>query len=374
VHTPICDLLGIEFPIVGFSHCRDVVAAVSRAGALGVLGAVGFSPAQLEVELGWLDGAVGGRPYGVDVLLPQRFAGAEEGGGSLESLTALIPDEHRRFVDDLLERYGVPPLPDGTPVRSGMLDVSQRGVGALLDVALAHRPRLVASALGPAPDFLVDAAHEQGAVVAGLVGSRRHAERQRAAGVDLIVAQGCEAGGHTGEIGTMVLVPEVVDAVAPTPVLAAGGIGNGRQIAAAMALGAQGVWCGSVWLTTPEAETHPVVREKMLRASSGDTVRTRATTGKPARQLRTAWTQEWDDPAHPDPLPMPLHTMLTAEAQTRVQRAASASGSGAEQLITYFVGQVVGSMNSVRPAAQVVHDMVVEYLETAARLSPRVEV
>jgi NAD(P)H-dependent flavin oxidoreductase YrpB (nitropropane dioxygenase family) len=254
-------------------------------------------------------------------------------------------------------------------VPSGMLEVSPRGAGALLDVALAHRPRLVASALGPAPGFLVNAAHQQGALVAALVGTRRHAERQRAAGVDLIVAQGCEAGGHTGEIGTMVLVPEVVDAVAPLPVLAAGGIGGGRQIAAALALGAQGVWCGSVWLTTHEAETHPVVREKMLRASSSDTVRTRATTGKPARQLRTAWTDEWDDPGHPDPLPMPLHTMLTAEAQTRVERAAGSPGSGAEQLITYFVGQVVGSMNRVRPAGQVVHDMVVEYLETTARLT-----
>ncbi|HEX3604361.1 MAG TPA: nitronate monooxygenase family protein [Candidatus Dormibacteraeota bacterium] len=373
MHTPICDLLGIEFPIVAFSHCRDVVAAVSRAGGMGVLGAVAFSPSQLETELSWLDEAVGGRPYGVDVLLPQRFVGAEEGGGSLESLTTLIPDEHRQFVDDLLHRYGVPPLPEGAPVRSGLLEVSPKGAGALLDVAFSHRPRLVASALGPAPDFLVDAAHEQGAVVAGLVGSRRHAERQCAAGVDLVVAQGSEAGGHTGEIGTMVLVPEVVDAVAPTPVLAAGGIASGRQIAAALALGAQGVWCGSVWLTTHEAETHPVVREKMLRASSSDTVRTRATTGKPARQLRTAWTDEWDDPAHPDPLPMPLHTMLTAEAQMRVQRSAATPGSGAERLITYFVGQVVGSMNTVRPAAQVVHDMVVEYLETVERLSDSAE-
>ena len=373
MRTPLCDQLGIEFPIIAFSHCRDVVAAVTRAGGMGVLGAVAFSPAQLEVELSWLDEHVGGRPYGVDVLLPQRFAGAEEGGGTLESLSALIPDEHRQFVDDLLDRYGVPPLPSGTPTFSGKLEVSQKGVTALMDVAFAHRPRLVASALGPAPDFLVDAAHEQGAVVAGLVGSRRHAERQRAAGVDLIVAQGYEAGGHTGEIGTMVLVPEVVDAVAPTPVLAAGGIGSGRQIAAALALGAQGVWCGSVWLTTHEAETHPVVREKMLRASSSDTVRTRATTGKPARQLRTAWTDEWDDPAHPDPLPMPLHTMLTAEAQTRVQRAAATPGSGAERLITYFVGQIVGSMTTVRPAAQVVQDMVEEYLETVERMGASLE-
>lgn len=369
MRTPVCDLLGVELPIVAFSHCRDVVAAVTRAGGMGVLGAVAFSPRQLEVELSWIDEEVGGRPYGIDVLLPASRAGVEQPGVSPASLAALIPPGHRDFVDELMARYGVPPLPPGSPRPEGMLDVSPEGVRHLLDVAFAHRPRLVASALGPAPDFLVAEAHARDVLVAGLVGSRRHAERQQAAGVDLIVAQGCEAGGHTGEIGTMVLVPEVVDAVAPTPVLAAGGIANGRQVAAALALGAQGVWCGSVWLTTHEAETHPVVREKMLRATSSDTVRSRATTGKPARQLRTAWTEEWDDPAHPDPLPMPLQTMLTAAAQSRVARGAATPGSGAEQLITYFVGQVVGSMNRVRPAAAVIHDMVEEYLAAAARLA-----
>jgi NAD(P)H-dependent flavin oxidoreductase YrpB (nitropropane dioxygenase family) len=373
MRTSACDLLGVEFPLVAFSHCRDVVAAVSRAGGLGVLGAVAFSPRQLEVELSWIDEAVDGRPYGVDVLLPASRAGAEQPGVSPASLAALIPEGHRDFVDDLMARYGVPPLPAGSVAPGGRLEVSAEGVRPLLDVAFAHRPRLVASALGPAPGFLVEEAHARDVLVAGLVGSRRHAERQRAAGVDLIVAQGYEAGGHTGEIGTMVLVPEVVDAVAPTPVLAAGGIGCGRQVAAALALGAQGVWCGSVWLTTHEAETHPVVRDKMLRATSSDTVRSRATTGKPARQLRTAWTEEWDDPAHPDPLPMPLQTMLTAAAQSRVARAAATPGSGAERLVTYFVGQVVGSMNRVRSSTQVVQDMVEEYLETAARLGAALE-
>jgi NAD(P)H-dependent flavin oxidoreductase YrpB (nitropropane dioxygenase family) len=369
MRTPLCDLLGLEFPILAFSHCRDVVAAVSRAGGMGVLGAVAFTPRQLEVELSWIDEAVGGHPYGVDVLLPASHAGTEQPGASATSLAALIPQGHRDFVDDLMARYAVPPLPAGGAAPGGRLEVSAEGVRPLLDVAFAHRPRLVASALGPAPGFLVEEAHARDVLVAGLVGSRRHAERQRASGVDLIVAQGYEAGGHTGEIGTMVLVPEVVDAVAPTPVLAAGGIGSGRQVAAALSLGAQGVWCGSVWLTTHEAETHPVVREKMLRATSSDTVRSRATTGKPARQLRTAWTEEWDDPAHPDPLPMPLQTMLTAAAQTRVARSAATPGSGAERLITYFVGQVVGSMNRVRPAAEIVQDMVEEYLDTAARLA-----
>jgi len=241
-----------------------------------------------------------------------------------------------------------------------------------MDVTFAHKTKFIANALGPAPDYMVEHAHANDVVVGGLVGKRQHAERQKNAGVDIIVAQGYEAGGHTGEISTMVLVPEVVDAVAPTPVLAAGGIGNGRQIAASLALGAQGVWCGSVWLTTEEAETHPVVKEKFLAATSSDTVRSRASTGKPARQLRTAWTEEWEDPNNPDPLPMPLHGMLIADAQRRMQRSA-ASNPGANQLVNYFVGQIVGSMNQVKPAKQVVYEMVEEFIGAAERVSHLLE-
>ena len=371
MRTPVCDQLGIEFPILAFSHCRDVVAAVSKAGGLGVLGAVAFTPEQLEVELDWIEKELKGKPYGVDVLVPAKYIGVEEGGLSGRDLSAMIPDEHRKFVDDMMERYDVPPLPrdEELPRDVGLLSWSHKGALPLLDVALSRSGiRLIANALGPAPDFMVTAAHERDVVVAGLVGKRQHAERQVAAGVDLIVAQGYEAGGHTGEIATMVLVPEVVDAVSPTPVLAAGGIGNGRQIAAAYALGAQGVWCGSVWLTTEEAETHPVVKEKFLTATSSDTVRSRASTGKPARQLRTAWTDEWDNPDNPDPLPMPLHGMLIAEAQGRMRRSAATS-PGAGQLVNYFVGQVVGQMNQVKPAKQVVLDMVEEFIEATEKLA-----
>ncbi|MGH7859912.1 MAG: NAD(P)H-dependent flavin oxidoreductase, partial [Candidatus Binatia bacterium] len=166
----------------------------------------------------------------------------------------------------------------------------------------------------------------------------------------------------------MVLVPEVVDAVKPVPVLAAGGIGNGRQMAAAMALGAEGVWCGSVWLTTEEAETSPIVKEKFLGATSSDTLRSRSTTGKPARQLRSAWTDEWEDPNNPDPLPMPLQPMLIGEAQARIRRAAK-PGTGAAQLANYYVGQVVGSMNQVKTTRQVVEEMVAEYVEVASKFS-----
>lgn len=376
MRTPVCDTLGIEFPILAFSHCRDVVAAVSRAGGMGVLGAVAFSPERLEVELDWIEEHAGGKPYGVDLLVPAAYVGSEEGGMEAGKLSAMIPEEHRRFVNSLMEKYGVPPLPeDERPTSAaGLLSWSHKGAQPLLDVALS-RPgiRLIANALGPAPDFMVQAAHERDVPVAGLVGKRVHAERQKAAGVDVIVAQGYEAGGHTGEVATMVLVPEVVDAVGDTPVLAAGGIATGRQVAAAMCLGAQGVWCGSVWLTTEEAETHPVVKEKFLAATSSDTVRSRASTGKPARQLRSAWTDEWEDPANPKPLPMPLHGMLIAEAQGRMARSAATS-EGARKLVNYFVGQAVGQMNQVKPAAQVVLDLVEEFIEAAERVGNLVKV
>ena len=374
MRTRVCDMLGIDFPILAFSHCRDVVAAVTNAGGFGVLGAVAHTPDHLEVDLNWIEEQVGGRSYGVDLLLPQKYAGADEGGFDREAVRRLLPPEHQEFVDDILRRYDVPPLPDDDGRgRGGGLNIAPSGYEPLLEVAFAHRIRLVASALGPPPPDLIERAHAHDVAVAALAGTRVHAERHNNAGADLIVAQGTEAGGHTGEIATMVLVPEVVDAVAPTPVLAAGGIGRGRQVAAAMALGAEGGWCGSVWLTTQEAETQPAVKEKFLRATSRDTVRSRSLTGKPARMLRSAWTEEWEKADAPAPLAMPLQSALVAEAQARIARVATKEGTGANQLANYFVGQVVGTMNTVKPARQVVMDMVEEYAEVASRFASEVE-
>src|SRR5438105_13695915 len=374
MRTRVSDMLGVEFPILAFSHCRDVVAAVSNAGGFGVLGAVAHTPEQLEIDLGWIEEQTKGRPYGLDLLLPTKYAGADEGGLDRDTIRQLLPAEQQEFVDDILRRYQVPELPDDLNLfgRGGALSISPKGYEPLLDIAFAHRISLVASALGPPPPWLIERAHGSDVVVAALAGTRVHAERHQAAGVDLIVAQGTEAGGHTGEIATMVLVPEVVDAVAPTPVLAAGGIGNGRQIAAAMALGAQGVWCGSVWLTTEEAETHPAVKQKFLAATSKDTVRSRSLTGKPARMLRSAWTDEWEKADAPPPLQMPLQTALVAEAQLRINKSATKEGSGAQELANYFVGQVVGQMDRVRPARQVVLDMVTEYAEVAQEFADQV--
>ena len=376
MNTRVCEMLGIEFPILAFSHCRDVVAAVSAAGGLGVLGAVAHSPEQLEIDLKWIEDEVKGKPYGLDLLLPQKYAGADEGGFDRESVRQLLPPEQQAFVDDIMKRYEVPELPSEARDelwRGGTLSISPKGYEPLLDIAFAHNIKLVASALGPPPPELIERAHKNDVSVAALAGTRVHAERHNAAGVDLIVAQGTEAGGHTGEIATMVLVPEVVDAVAPTPVLAAGGIGRGRQVAAAMALGAEGVWCGSVWLTTEEAETDPNVKEKFLTATSKDTVRSRSLTGKPARMLRTVWTDEWEREDAPETLPMPLQSALVAEAQVRIRRGAGKKGSGANQLANYFVGQVVGQMDRVRPARQVVLDMVDEYIDVVQKMAGQLE-
>ena len=369
MHTRACDLLGIEFPIFAFSHCRDVVAAVSKAGGFGVLGAVAYSPEQLDVALTWVDEHVGDRPYGVDVIIPAKYVGDDSGGLTAGQARDLIPEEHRRFVEEMLERYGVPALQEeGGRSSDRRMPFSKESTDELLEVVWRHpKVRFIANALGPAPAHLVEAAHGRGLVVGGLVGTVEHARRQKTAGVDLVIAQGYEAGGHTGEISTMVLVPQVVDAVAPVPVLAAGGIADGRQVAAALALGAEGVWCGSVWLTTDEAETHPVVKEKFLAASSSDTIRSRAKTGKPARQLKSAWTKEWEDPANPEPLPMPLQGALVAQAESRIARSA-ASNDGARDLINYFVGQAVGQMNQPKPAAKVVLEMVEGYIDAASRL------
>ena len=353
MRTELCDVFGIDVPLFAFSHCRDVVAAVSRSGGMGVLGALAFTPDQLEIELRWIDEHVGGRPYGVDVIIPASYAGAELDGPDLGAkLEAMIPEGHRQFVQDVLTRHGVAELPAGVPRPRGLLGWTNQGGRSQVEVALSHPIALLANALGPAPPDVVARAHAHGVRMAALVGTAEHARKQVAAGVDVIVAQGTEAGGHTGEISTMVLVPDVVDAVAPVPVLAAGGIGDGRQLAAALALGAQGAWTGSIWLTVTESDISPVVRDKLLRAGPGDTVRSRSLTGKPARLLRTAWTEAWDDPNGPGALPMPLQFMVTADALQRIGR------SGNQALAGTPVGQIVGRMNTVRATRDVVFDLV----------------
>lgn len=367
--TAATEMLGCEYPIFAFSHCRDVVAEVTNAGGVGVLGAVAHTPEELEFDLTWIEERVGGRPYGVDLLMPSKYTGAGEGGMDRAGLRELIPDGHRSFLEELLARYDIPPLPPKPPLPTGesrhraSLQVDPKSMAPLIDIAFSHKTKLLAAALGSPPAWLVEEAHGREIVVAALAGSIKHALKHVEAGVDLVIAQGTEAGGHTGDISTMVLVPQVVDAVAPIPVLAAGGIGNGRQVAASLALGAAGAWCGSVWLTTSEAESSAVVRERMLAAGSGDTTRTKSFTGKPCRVLDSEWTRAWEDPEAPKPLPMPLQSMLVDRPRRRIEAVAERPGSRAIELLSPFVGQVVGQMNSVRSTRAVVTGMVEELVD-----------
>jgi len=369
MHTPLCDQLGIEFPIFAFTHCRDVVAAVSNAGGFGVLGAVGFSPEQLEVECKWIDEHVGDKPYGVDLVIPQKYEGMGElDPAKLEAqLESMVPVRHREFAAKLLADHGVPELPPEEKHHS-LLGWTAATATPQLDVALRHeKVRLIANALGTPPKDVIDRVHESGRLVAALCGRVHQAIRHKESGVDIVIAQGTEGGGHTGEIGSMVLWPQIIEAVAPTPVLAAGGIGRGSQIAAALAMGAQGAWTGSLWLTVEEAEAEPAQIDTYLRATSEDTVRSRSWTGKPCRMLRNDWTEAWAAEDAPEPLGMPLQGMVTMEAVSRTSRYAS-SGQ-AQQVAFNPVGQVVGMMRDVRSCREVILELVQEYVDSVERLN-----
>ena len=364
MNTKLCQLLGVDFPLLAFSHCRDVVAAVSRSGGFGVFGAAGCSPEQLETELRWIDANADGKPYGVDLLVPENLAVRTGAGATQRDLAAQVPEGHRTFVHELLRRNDVDPTrgsyarEDADRPPSYQRETAER----LMQVAFRHPIRLIANALGVPPDSMLEGARRHGIPCAALVGAREHAVRQVAAGVDIIVAQGSEAGGHCGEVSTMVLVPEVLRAVqGKLPVLAAGGIMTGRQMAACMALGAAGVWTGSVWLATNESETSPVFHDKMVAARSRDTVRSRGRTGKPARQLRSGWTDAWDGPDSPGALPMPLQGLISEPAMARVNRAAEAGNPAARELVSYFVGQGVGLVDDIPSCRQVVAAFMTEF-------------
>ena len=374
MNSRLCDELGIEFPLFAFSHCRDVIAAVTNAGGFGVLGAAGHSPATLDIELNWIDEQVGGKSYGVDLLVPTSMESKEQALTARE-LEDRIPEEHKRYIAELLARHDIDTgdLWDNS-VHDGVGDnMREVGAGKILDAAFAHPVKLVVNALGVPPGFMFDRARAKGIKVGALAGAKEHAIKHAEAGVDVIIVAGTEAGGHCGEVSTMVLLPEVLDALAPyggrSHVVAAGGIVTGRQMAACMAMGAAGVWTGSVWLTTAEAETLPVVKEKMLAANSRQTVRSRSRTGKYTRQLKSAWTDAWTAEQAPDPLPMPLQGVLAGAAFRKINKLAQSDHPGARQLVNYYVGQGVGLMNETVSARTVVYNFMQDFADAAERLA-----
>jgi NAD(P)H-dependent flavin oxidoreductase YrpB (nitropropane dioxygenase family) len=365
-------MLGVEFPLFAFSHCRDVVAAVSRAGGFGVLGATSHSPETVEQELKWIDDHVDGKPYGIDVLIPENMSTAGEKDVTWKNLEARISPEHRDFTRGLLKKYGVELTTTNVADNQPQPFDSRRAL-EVLEVSFSHPIRLIANALGVPPKEMIAMGKKHDVPVAALVGAKEHAVRQVAAGVDILVAQGTEAGGHCGEVSTMVVVPEVIKAVKPirdVPVLAAGGIMTGRQMAACMAMGAAGVWTGSVWLATTESETTEIFREKMIAASSRDAVRSRGRTGKPARQLRSVWTDAWDrGPDSPGALPMPLQSIISRDAFNSIDRSAAAGNEQARDLVSYFVGQGVGLVDSVKSATAVVQEFKEDFAEAVEHMN-----
>ncbi len=374
----ICEMLGIEFPLVAFSHCRDVVVEVSKAGGFGVFGAATISAEQLEIELSWIDEHIDGMPYGVDLILPNKYTGKGE-EKSPQDLLAMLPDEHKNFISDILESHGVPADDVNDAARLESMEfaanLSIEGAQGHLDVCFAHPIKLIANALGVPPAPMLAMGKQNGVAVAALVGAKSHALNQVQAGVDILVVAGGEAGGHCGAVSTMVLVPEIHEAIqdhGDTPILAAGGVVTGRQMAACMAMGASGVWTGSVWLTTAEAETNPVVKDKMLVASSSDTVRSRSRTGKYTRQLRSPWTDAWQRDDAPEPLGLPLQRMLAHPALMKVDKLSQSGHQGAKDLATYYVGQGVGLMNVSQSAGSVVQDFKEDFINAYERLSKAV--
>ena len=374
MNSRICKLLDIEFPLVAFTHCRDVVVAVSKAGGCGVLGAVGMSPEQLEKELKWIDENIDGKPYGVDVLIPNKMIGRDEKFDA-EKLVKMIPQEYADFRADVLENNGIEASELRTIDTGGSgfaANTQSGGAKALLDVAFNHPIKLIANALGVPPDWMLQMGKDNNVKVAALLGTAQHAINQVKAGVDILVVSGTEAGGHCGSVPTMILIPEVHEAIQPygdVPILAAGGIVTGKQMAAAMSMGASGAWCGSVWLTTIESEVDPVIKEKMIAANSSQTVRSRSRTGKHSRQLQSTWTDAWESDKAPEPLPMPLQPMVAEPALQKVNKLAAGGHAGAQDLATYWVGQGVGLMNQSISASDVVQDFKEDFIGAYERMT-----
>ncbi|MGW5715271.1 nitronate monooxygenase [Amycolatopsis sp. NPDC003865] len=366
MQTPITETLGIELPIFAFSHCRDVVAAVTKAGGMGVLGAAWMTPDELDMSIEWLESEVDGKPFGVDLVFPGTAMDEEK---TPEEYLAAIPDEYLGFVTRMLDDAG---LADLTPEdREAYMVENARKMAMTntksreqLDIVLARRSvGLIVGALGVTPDWVVEKAHAQGVKVGALVGTARHAAKQREAGVDLIVAQGTEAGGSVGSVASMVLWPQVVEAAAGIPVLAAGGITRGSHLLAALSLGCQGVWLGSLWLGTVEGELTPEMRERLFAAESEDAVIARVMTGKQGRMLGTEYVRRWQEPDAPAPLQWPMQSILNGYSYKRAERGRNLD------YWTYAAGQAVGDMKNHTTVKREIERLLTEYSDALDALS-----
>ncbi len=349
LQTKLCDKFGIEYPIAAFTHCKDVAAAVTGAGGIGVLGMAGASPDEIAAGVKWLRDRVGDKPFGIDVLIPASVPPSV----NREDLEAAIPEEHLAFVQKLKDQHEVPDPAEPIGVGGGGGMMSQEGARRQLDALVDLKVPIIASGLGN-PAFVLEAAHANGISVWGLVGKVRQARREIESGVDVVIAQGHDAGGHNSPIGTFSLVPQVVRIAGETPILCAGGVTTGEQVVAALALGAAGVWTGSIWLASHESDEHMMVKEKVLAATEDDTILSRALTGKRARLVKNAWTMAWEEPGAPKPLAMPLQGMLGGD----LLRGAREAGIG--EFAGTGLGQGVGVITEMKSCRQIITELVFE--------------
>jgi NAD(P)H-dependent flavin oxidoreductase YrpB (nitropropane dioxygenase family) len=357
LRTKLCEMLGIEYPIIAFTHCKDVAVAVINSGGFAVLGEAMHTPDDIAADIQWIRDRVDGRPFGIDLVLPASSPISE----SLDDMMAKIPDSHRKFVEHIKRKYDVPD-PKGPVALHQWGGLNQAIARAQLDVLLEERVPVIASGLG-SPAFILDAAHERGMKVFGLVGKTRQARRQIEAGVDGIIAQGYDAAGHTGAMGTFSIVPEVVSIAGETPVIAAGGVTTGRHLAAALCLGAAGVWTGTLWLACRESDVDMIVKEKLLAASADDTSYSKCISGMTMRVLKCPWTEEWETPEAPRVLPPPYQMLLSSDY---IQ---GSNDHRREDLMTEAAGQGVGFVTAMKPARQIVFDLVEEALDALEQLT-----
>ena len=350
LRTKFCDMLGIEFPVVAFTHCKDVAVAVINSGGFAVLGEAMHTPDDIASDIKWIRDRVDGKPFGIDLVLPASVPPT----GSLDELVSKIPETHRKFAQEIKEKYDVPD-PKGPIDLHQWGGLNQQMARAQLEVLLDERVPVIASGLG-SPVFILEAAHERGIKVFGLVGKARQAKRQLEAGVDAVVAQGYDAAGHTGDVGTFSIVPEVVAMAGDTPIIAAGGVTTGRHLAAALCLGASGVWTGTLWLASRESDVDMIIKERLLAATVEDTSYGTSISGMTMRVLKCPWTDEWSKPEAPHALPAPYQMLLSSDY---IQ---GANDNRREDLMTEAAGQGVGFVTSMKPARQILFDLVEEAL------------